>query len=220
MKNIILISLFAFTTLNLSAQNKYDTSKIKPELLVKANAVVRTDDIIYEVKSAGKATEKTHFAVTVFNVNADYMASFSLTYDKFSTVSQLKAVVYNSKGEKIKEFNKGDFKDKSLISDFSVYDDNRIKSLQIYETNYPYTVDFTSVKDYDGILTYPQWTALQWFNVGVESSDFSISLPEELNLRYKESPLIKVKEEHINGVLVGGASLDPQEFAQIVKHSL
>lgn len=195
----ILIGLLAFTAIQAAGQNKYDVNKIKPGLLINANAVVRADDIAFDVKSAGKAIERTHFAVTVFNRNADYLAGFSVTYDKFSTVSQLKAVLYNSKGEKIKEYNKGDFKDNSIISNSTMYDDNRIKSLQVYETNYPYTVEFTSVKEHDGILAYPRWSSLLWFNVAVESSSFSISLPEELTIRYKESLLTKVKEEHING---------------------
>lgn len=200
MKNILYIYLSFFTFANTAlADNKYEVSKIKPELLKSANAVVRADDIEFEVRTVGKASEKTHFAVTIFNINADFLAGFSTTYDKFSSISQLKAIVYNSKGEKIKEFNKGDFEDKSLISDYSVFEDNRIKSIKIYETNYPYTVEFFSVKELNGILTYPSWSALLWFNVSVENSTYSIILPPEQTLRFNESSLSKVKEQTISG---------------------
>ncbi len=200
MKNFLLLFLSLSTALfTASADSKYDVSKIKPELLKNADAVVRIDDINFDVKSVGRAIEKTHLAITILNRNADHLAAFSSVYDKLSSVSQLKAIVYNSKGEKVKEFNKGDFVDKSMISDFSVYEDNRIKSIKIYETNYPYTVEFFSVKEFDGLLYYPSWSSLLSFNVSVESSTYSISIPESQSLRYKESPVTKVTETSLNG---------------------
>ena len=188
-----------FFAIGAKAQNKYDVSLINPELLKNSNAVIRIDETDYEVRSAGKATEKLHYVVTILNNKADRYASFYSVYDKLMSVSQLKVVVYNSKGVKIKDFNKGDFKDRSLISDFSVYEDNRIKTLEVYETTYPYTVEFTAIKDYDGILTYPNWSTLSSFNVSLESSSYTISLPANLSLRYKQSPLTKVVEQTVGG---------------------
>lgn len=199
MKNPILLFLLICIVLNTNAQNKYDVSRISPELLKNANAVIRLDDMNFEVKSVGRATEKTRYAITILNNKAEDLAEFYSVYDKFSSVSQLKAIVYNSKGEKTKEYNKGDFKDQSLISDYSIYEDNRIKSIKIYETNYPYTIEFTAIKDFDGILTYPFWSSLSSFNVSSESSSYAISLPETMTLRFKESPLTKVKEQNADG---------------------
>ena len=198
MKNLVLL-LTVFFALSAEAQNKYDVSRINPDLLKNANAVIRTDDTNFEVKSAGKATEKTQYAVTILNNKADEYASFYSVYDKFMSISHLKVVVYNSKGEKIKDFNKNDFKDRSLISDFSIFEDNRVKTLSVFETTYPYTVEFSAVKDYSGILTYPQWSTLSSFNISLESSSYTISLPEDLSLRYKQSPLTKVSEQTLDG---------------------
>lgn len=200
MKNLVLLYLSLCTLIStVSADSKYEISKIRPELFKNADAVVRIDDINFEVKSVGRAIEKTHLAITILNRNADHLAVFSSTYDKLSSVSQLKAIVYNSRGEKVKEFNKGDFEDKSLISDYSIYEDNRIKSIKIYETNYPYTVEFFSVKEFDGLLYYPSWSSLLWFNVSVESSTYSVSIPENQSLRFKESPVTRVTQASLNG---------------------
>ena len=199
MKKLLLFIPVLFFALNANAQNKYDVSRISPDLLKNANAVIRTDETNFEVKSAGKATEKTLFAVTILNNKADDYASLYSVYDKFVSISHLKVVVYNSKGDKIKDFNKGDFKDRSLISDFSIFEDNRLKTLNVYETTYPYTVEFSSVKDYNGILSYPQWSTLSSFNISMESSSYTITLPDNLSLRYRESPLTKVSEQAVNG---------------------
>ncbi|MBC7743940.1 MAG: DUF3857 domain-containing protein [Flavobacterium sp.] len=198
MKKSILIFLFFCVIVFAKAQNKYEIAKINPQLLVNADAVVRLDDINFEVKSTGKATEKLHYAVTILNKNGDHFSSFYSAYDKFSSVVQLKVIVYNKMGVKIKDFNKNDFSDKSLISDYSIFEENRLKSLKIYETNYPYTVEFFSVVDYNGILTYPAWNSLGYYNVAVENSTYQISIPSNQTLRYQESPLTKVKEETID----------------------
>ena len=198
MKKLLLVIIVSFT-ISAKAQNKYDVNRIHPDLLNNANAVIRMDDTNFEVKSAGRATEKIHYAVTILNNKADEYASFYSVYDKLMSVAHLKVVVYNSKGDKIRDFNKGDFKDRSLISDFSVYEDNRVKTLDVYETTYPYTVEFTATKEYNGILTYPQWSTLSSFNISLESSSYTITLPESLSLRYKQSPLTKVAEQTLNG---------------------
>ncbi|NEU09473.1 DUF3857 domain-containing protein [Flavihumibacter sp. R14] len=199
MKKIIIICLALGFALSAAAQTNYDVSRISPELLKNANAVIRTDNTYFEVKSAGKAELRTLYAVTILNNKADEFASFYSTYDKLVSISQLKVTVYNSKGEKVKSFNKADFKDRSLISDYTIYQDDRVKTLTVYETSYPYTVEYSEVKDYNGILTYPRWYTLSSFNVSLESSKYSISIPETLSLRYKESPLTKVSEEKTDG---------------------
>ncbi len=199
MKSTLPLVLLLGSCLMLNAQNKYDIALIKPALLENANAVIRFDDTNFEVKSAGKATEKTRYAVTILNQRGDDFSNFYSVYDQFSSISQLKAVVYNSKGEKIKEYSKNDFKDQSLISDFSIYEDNRYKSIKIYETSYPFTVEFYAVKDYNGILVYPQWSTLSSFNVSSEQSSYTISIPENLSLRYSESPLAKVQHQTASG---------------------
>ena len=50
MKRLLL--LLIFFAIGAKAQNKYDISLINPELLKNANAVIRTDETNFEVKSA------------------------------------------------------------------------------------------------------------------------------------------------------------------------
>src|SRR5690606_37611144 len=84
-------------------------------------------------------------------------------------------------------------------SDISIYEDNRLKALKIYHPSYPYTIKFSYTKDYNGILSYPSWYPQTNFNISVQQSDYEISYPKEMQVRFKthntKNPHILVNEK-------------------------
>jgi hypothetical protein len=69
-KNIILTVLFLLNALIVfCADIKYNTSDIPTELLENAKAVVRYENVEFEVISPEKALQKVIFAITIVNKN-------------------------------------------------------------------------------------------------------------------------------------------------------
>jgi len=149
----------------------------------------------FSIKSPGKAVERYNCVITILNESAADYNRISVHYDKLSNISSLKAILYDKNGVKIKDYKTSDFKDISLISSSSIYDDNRIKTQTVYHASYPYTIEYSVTKEYKGLLGYPNWFPQNSFNLSVQHSDHSIDFPKDLNIKIRENLIKKSKEE-------------------------
>jgi len=180
MKRLLLYSfLFCSAFLQgLHAQDvAYNVFSIPDSLVQKANEVVRTDRQIFTVESLRSGKLACHRAVTILNEKSDANVQV-LYYDKESKIKKLEAKLYNAFGQLIREAHKSEIIDQSAISDFSMYEDNRVKVLEILHSEYPYTVVFDYEIELKGIqyCTYPNWR-IQDYAASVQEASFTISLP-------------------------------------------
>lgn len=203
MKKIVCMALLGFTHLQMNAQGVYDISKIPAQLLEHASIVVRNEELTYEVKSPGSATQQYKTAVTILNKSGEGSSNLVEYYDKFSSISNLKASLYDSKGQKIKDYRSADFKDRSAVSGGSLYEDSRIKYLEFLHTTFPYTIEYSYEVDYSGIRSYPSWNAAGSFGMAVEKSSYTFKIPKNLSFKYlhskglkTDSALVKDKMEY------------------------
>lgn len=121
---------------------KYPVSAIPEALKKNVNVVVREDETIFKILSRKSSTVHFHFAATIFNGNAQDLASHEVYYDKKTKVRDLKAYVYNSEGELIKKLKASEIMDRSAFDGFSLFTDNRMKMFDLSQGSYPYTVEF------------------------------------------------------------------------------
>jgi len=183
------IALFAFT--KAGAQGIYDTSKIPANLTNNASVVIRNEEQIYEVKDPGNAVLSYKTAVTILNKSGQDASAMREYYNNFSSISSLKASLYDEKGNKIKDYKSSDFKDKSVVSDGTLYQDNRIKHLDFTYPSFPYTIEFSYTVDYKGILNYPTWYPASTWGYAVEKSNYTFKIPETMTFKYLKSNHIK-----------------------------
>ncbi|PIQ22755.1 MAG: hypothetical protein COW65_01315, partial [Cytophagales bacterium CG18_big_fil_WC_8_21_14_2_50_42_9] len=71
------------------------------------------------------------------------------------------------------------------ISDFSVYEDNRVKAARLTHVQYPYTVEFEYEVTYNGLLFYPVWHPQDATNLSVEQANFQVIVPQGFKFRHK-----------------------------------
>lgn len=197
----LLFALLAYTA-TASAQENYDVAKIPAELMKNATAVVRRDELSLTVKSISNATENIRFAVTILSKNGDGYASMSEYYDKFSSIYNLKAVMYDAKGVKIKTYKLSDFKDQSLTGDGTLFDDNRIKKLEFLNSNYPYTIEYSYDKDFHGYLNFPTWVGISSYDTAVEKSLYTLEMPKDITFKYLKSNGLKTDSAVVNNKII------------------
>lgn len=174
-----------------NAQGIYDVAKITEELKTNANVVIRNEEQFFDIKSLGSAHYDYKVAITILNKAGDGYSEMAEVYDKFSNISNIKATLYDATGKKIKDYKSSDIKDQSLVSDFSIFDDNRLKALQFVHLSYPYTIEYSYSQDFKGLLYFPSWRDLKGFAVSVEKSNYTIQKNKDYQLRYLTSQNLK-----------------------------
>ncbi|MDP2338897.1 MAG: DUF3857 domain-containing protein [Bacteroidota bacterium] len=184
--NIFFMILLPFTEPVLAKDIKYKVSDMPKELKENARSVIRNEEIVLEVKSLSKAIVNVTYAITILNKNGLSDAYFQGFYDKFTKISEIKGRVFDENGEQIKRIPSDDILDYSAISGFSIYEDNRVKYIDPKVRNFPFTVEYSYQKSFDGLFSYPSWNPQPKFNLAVEKSSYKATVNESVTFRYME----------------------------------
>lgn len=170
---------------SMAGDGEYAVSKIPPELIKKANAVLRLEELNFEIINSGKAVFKNHYVITILNENGDDWAEFYEYYDKHRKIESLEGILYDASGKQLKKIKTKDAEDLSGVSDGSLIDDNRYKRHNFYNRIYPYTIEYTVEIDYNSTLFFPMWVPQGKEKLSVEKSLVNIVCPAEYKFRYK-----------------------------------
>ncbi|HEY6951110.1 MAG TPA: DUF3857 and transglutaminase domain-containing protein, partial [Bacteroidota bacterium] len=127
--------------------------------------------------------ETRKLVVTIYNKDGQEYGEMVRQYGKFSKIVDFSGVLYDAAGEKIRELESKDINDYSAFSDYSLYEDTRMRIGRLYHDRYPYTVEFTYEISYDGPLEWPDWYSRMSL-YPVEESTFRVTLPSDEELRY------------------------------------
>ena len=189
----------AFIAINTAfAQADYDTAKIPENLKKDAVAVVRNEETFFDVKGLGAAKMDYKIAITILNKAGEDYGKMAEVYDKFINIYNIKATLYDASGKKVKDYKNSDIKDQSLISDFSIFEDNRLKLLKFVSITYPYTVEYSYSQDYNGLLSFPSWRDLKGFGISVEKASYTLQKAKNYQMRYLTSSNLQT-DSVVNG---------------------
>ena len=164
------------------------TSAVKetPDLTKKANAIIESEETVFTVNSIGSGTLHVKTKITILNENGLSKAKLYIAYDKLRKVDNIEGTSYDANGKKIKSLRNKDIKDVSAISDFSLFEDNRVKIADLSHTSYPFTVEFEHKVTSTNMLFYPVWYPQDEEALSVGKSVFTVVMPSGMKLRYLE----------------------------------
>lgn len=178
---ITLLSLFCVSVL----AQKYPVSVIPNELKKSADVIVRLSEQLYEINGIDNAVYTEVKAITINNEDAFSFAVFNQSYDKLSKLKSIKINYFDKNGKLIKRVKSGEIQDYNITSSGSLYDDNRIKYYEPEEFDYPFTIEYSFISEFDGIFGIPSFTPRFAENQSVEKASFTIVAPAGYNVRYK-----------------------------------
>ncbi len=186
-----IFTIALFFCFELSAQKtnpKYSSLLIPKELTENANAVLRIDDTSIEISSKKSIKHSYKRVITVLNKNGNNKVNAYLFYDLKTSIKKLEAYIYDSNGNLVKKYKKSDFEDQSAVSDFSLYEDNRVKFINYTPTAYPYTVEYTYTTVINNNTSYiPFWRPLEGYYISTENSSYKILHDKSIDLNIKEN---------------------------------
>lgn len=184
-KIICSLTLFLFTFILSAKELKYQVSSIPNILKENAHTVMRLYQQEVEIKSEKSAIVKVTEVRTILNKNGLDNIYFREAYSPMNKISNIKGIIYNELGERIKTLSIGDIIDRSYISGFSMYDDNRVKFYDPKNMTFPFTVEYSYEIDLKQTLFLPSWSH-DIENVSFETSIFTVKTPANYAIRYKE----------------------------------
>jgi len=186
MKKLFSITVFVITGFCLYANDgDYAVSKISPLLLKNANAILRFEDIKFEIINSKETIETSHYVITILNENGDKWSEFSEYYDKLREINSAEGYLYDATGKQLKKMKFKDLQDFSGTGESSLIEDNRIKSHNFYYRVYPYTIEYNVEIRYHHTMFFPGWIPRGGEKLSVEHSQFTIVCPIDYQFRYK-----------------------------------
>jgi len=204
-----MLRLFIFCYLALSlpyavfAQTDYNTTIIPKPLQAYANAVVRQQETSTEVKALDQVVYKHKEVITILNANGAEYAGIHIYYDKARQIKNLRAAIYDASGKLLKKVNASDFQDVSAISDFSLFEDDRVKYYTPLVSYYPYTVEYEYEIRIKHSFYFPAWMPQKAADIAVQSSIHRFIAKPDYQIRVKEFNVAQPKTEKVqDGVQV------------------
>jgi len=182
------------------AQDNYDVDLIPSNLRNRANACIRNEETVVDMRSADNVILNVKKAMTVFNQNGEDKARLVIYYDKNISIKNIKGEVYNSVGKLIRKFSQSDFSDMSAADGFSLFVDSRVKHYLPSINEYPYTVVYSYEVRNKQNLIIPDWTPKPADDVSVEKSMYTFICKPTDQIRiktqnYKGTPEVLTDEK-------------------------
>jgi hypothetical protein len=177
------LGIFQFSAF--CADPKYPISEIPEDLRKDVNAVVREDQMVYQIHARNRASLKVLLVATIFNKNGMRYALPKVGYDKLSKITSFKGNVYDAYGNLIRRLKSSEIQDKSAYDGFSLYSDNRYKAADLSHGVYPYTVEFEYEIDYNYLYAISGSFLVSSEKVSVQHFSYQLLFPPDLKPRYK-----------------------------------
>lgn len=155
----------------------YDVSGIPDSVGKNAYAVIRKKIVQCRILNEKQFRVSEKRVITVLNKAGENNAALVIFYDKFRHIDAVKGNIYNGTGKLFRKLTTKDFSDVAAVSEYSLYDDNRICYFQPLISEYPYTVEYEYQVTFESLYYLSQWFAFPGYNMGAEYLEFSLSYP-------------------------------------------
>ncbi|RZL13501.1 MAG: DUF3857 domain-containing protein, partial [Pedobacter sp.] len=179
------------------AQENYDAELIPSALKSRANATIRNQETIIDMRAPDNVVQTVKQAITVLNKNGENAARLVIFYDKSITIKSIKGEVYNAAGKLTSKFTQSNFSDESAADGFSLFVDDRVKHYLPNENVYPYTVVYNYEVRHKQNLAIPNWDPKPASDVSVEKSSYTFicKLTDALRIKAQNYSGKKIETE-------------------------
>ncbi|WP_134090812.1 DUF3857 domain-containing protein [Olivibacter sp. XZL3] len=183
--------LFVFFATKAVAQEHFSVADIPQALKVRANAVIRNQQWVVDMRSANDVVLRVKQVLTVFNSVGHERARLAILYDKSTQIKSVNGIIQDQDGNLIKKISLKDFSDESAVSSFSLFEDNRVKHFLPNVSQYPFTVIYDYELKLKQNLVIPDWVPNLYPDLSVEQSSYT--------LLYGRGEAVNIKEVNFDG---------------------
>jgi transglutaminase-like putative cysteine protease len=181
-KNCLIACIFLLCSARALAQD-YAIARIPESLKKNVHAVVREENTLFDIRSTDKATLRVHRVVSVLNEAAREELFFMQSTDQFHSLSEVTIRVFDAAGKSLRSYERSDLS--KLANPFELVPDGKVYYMNVPVPSYPVTVSYDYEVKMNGLYKYPDYR-IQEPGQSVERSVFTVKVPTDLDLRYRE----------------------------------
>jgi len=183
----LLFPLAVFGKAPASANNEYAVSNVPEELKKDAYAIIRNDEITFDVQDLDKAVYKEKIVITILKKEAeeDRRQYFMHYYDVFTKIKNIEGKLYDENGTLVEKLTQGDITDMGMV-DYSVFEDSRIRYAHFKYDKYPYTVEYECEVECHNLMNLPSWGILPGEHISLQQGKYTVNIVDKMQLRFKE----------------------------------
>jgi hypothetical protein len=163
---------------------QYSVDSIDSTLTENAAVVIREYHTEIEVTGRNRSEYRQKMVVTIMEPRGLAMADIRVVHDSFRKINSISGKIFDRDGEFVRDLQKSEFEDKSLITGFSVYSDNRLIETDLYSNRYPFTVEYEYTLDWSIVYLNQLWVPVDNTNISAENTSLKIIVPQDLEFRY------------------------------------
>lgn len=158
---------------------------LTPEQKEHANTIRISEVQTIEYKNYNKVILINTYRIMVRNEIGFNTLNLSKNYDKSNKIKKLNVRIYNAFGNKIKQFEKADFKDRSLIDNSTIFSDDRLLYLDYTPTSYPFFLEYECETESVNTAFLQAWSPIPYLNETVLSSTLEIIKNPVVDIKQK-----------------------------------
>lgn len=194
MKHLLLLLCIAlFVNVSASAQ-EYPVNAIPDSLKADARIVMRDYHVFFSQTDKNNATYSVKEVYTVLK-ESEGVVSFVEHCDKFRELKNFSGIMRDASGKIVRKYKKTDLKMTSLSESFK--DDTYNYSCEFTSPVYPFTMEVEYELRYkNGILAYPPFTPVFFFQQSVQFSSYTIEFPADMDVRYRMNGITDVQKKN------------------------
>ncbi len=132
---------------------------------------------LYEIDK-DKLIATDSVTIQVNNRSGDKYTEVSIPYSKSEKISDIEAWIEDMNGKKVRELKNSEIKEKSAISDISLYEDNFTKYFELKHHVYPYKVFYTYTTTYRNFITIAYWSPVIYNSIPTKTAKLKTILPK------------------------------------------
>lgn len=192
---IRLLLILTFFAINVNAQQV-------DSLALNANAIIQNYSVEINVINKTTAILKKEVEITVLNENGEGHGVFAEYYDQFRKIKSFQGIILDSDYKVLYKLKLRDLNDRSMINNFSLYEDNRIKFYEPVIKKYPYNVHYTYEIEFKNILNIPTWQSINSANLSLKKGSLKITSRINDTLKYSALNIDSPKISYIENLKI------------------
>lgn len=156
-----------------------------------------------DIKVAGAKLIKSHsVSIQINNRAGEKYTEIDIPYSKLTQVGKIQAAITDIAGAEVKKLKMSEIKDRSAISNISLYEDNMIKEFTLKHNVYPYVLNYSYEESETQFLYIDYWCPVLNRKIPTLKATLKLSVPINYKIKYTKDKIKAESKDTVDNNLV------------------